>query len=91
MVEISLGSPQMSSDLTKSHLDLPEYCQICITSVRSGGSGFGEENSPLDLPASGLGSRNLSPTVGVVSSGGCRFGFGRVAWVGHVSGWVGHP
>ena len=30
MVEISLGSPRMSPDLTKSLLDLPNYCWICI-------------------------------------------------------------
>ena len=54
----------------RSHLDLLEYCQTCITSVRSSGSGFGEENPPLDPPTSGLRSGNPSPTVGVVGSGG---------------------
>ena len=92
----------MSPDLTKSHLNVAGSHQISlecrrilpdlyITSVGSGGSGFGEENPPLDPPASGLGVRNPSPIVGVVGSDGCRFGFGRVARIGRVSGWVGHP
>ena len=28
---------------------------------------------------------DLPPTVEVVSSGGCRFGFGRIAWVDRIS------
>ena len=76
--QISFGSPCILPDL---------YIML----VGSGGSGFGEENPPLDLPASGLGRRNPSPTVGVVGSGGCRFGFRRVIRVGRVPGWVGHP
>ena len=89
----------MLPDLTKSRLNVAGFHQISfgspcilpdlyITSVGSGGSGFGEENPPLDPPALGLGRRNLSPIVGVVGSGGYRFGFGRV---GRVPGWVGHP
>ena len=78
----------MSPDLTKYRLNvagspciLPD---LYITSVGSGGSGFGEENPPLDPPASGLGRRNPSPNR--------RSGrFGRVARVGRVPGWVGHP
>ena len=99
MVEISLGSPRMSPDLTKSRLNVAGSHQISIgsprilldlyiTSIRLGGSSFGEENPPLDPPALGLGCGNPSPTVEVVGSGSCRFGFRRVAWV---AGWVGHP
>ena len=87
----------MSPDLTKSRLNVAGSHQISvgsprilpdlyITSVGSGGSGFGEENPPLDLPTSGLGVRNPSPTVEVVGSDDCRFGFGRVTRVGRVSG-----
>ena len=100
--QISLESPQMSPDLTKSRLNVVGSHQISvgsprilpdlyITSVGSGGSGFGEENPPLDLPASGLERGNPSPTIGVVGLGGCRFGFRQVARVGQVPGWVGHP
>ena len=85
----------MSPDLTKYRLNvagspciLPD---LYITSVGSGGSGFGEENPPLDLPALGLGCGNPSPTVEVVGSGGFRFKFRQVARVGRVPGWVGHP
>ena len=78
MVEILLGSPQILPDLY-------------ITSVGLGGSGIGEENPPLNPPASGLGRGNLSPIIEVVDLGGCQFGFGQVAQVGRVSGWVGHP
>ena len=73
--QISLGSPQLLLDLY-------------IMSVRSGGSGFREENPPFDPPALGLGRGNPSPTVGVVNSGDFQFGFWRV---GQVWGWVGHP
>ena len=101
MVEISLGSPRMSTDLTKSRLNVAGSHQISvgsprilpnlyITSVGLSSSGFGEENPPLNPPASGLGRGNLSPTVGVVGSGDCQFGFGWVAQVGRVPGWVGH-
>ena len=97
--QILLGSPRMSPDLTKSHLDVAGSHQISlgsprilpdlyITSVGLGGSGFGEENPPLDPSTSGLGRGNLSPTVGVVGSGSFRFGFGRVAWV---LGWLDTP
>ena len=41
---------------------------LYITSVGSSGSGFGEENPPLDSPTSSLGYRNLSPTDESVSS-----------------------
>ena len=94
MVEISLVSPRMSPDLTKSRLNVAGSHQISvgsprilpdlyITSVESGGSGFGEENPPFDSLASGLGRENPSSTVGVVGSGGFRFWFGRVGRVGH--------
>ena len=36
---------------------------------RLSGSGFGEENSPLDLPVSGLGHGNLKSNDGSVGSG----------------------
>ena len=89
----------MSPDLTKSRLDVAVSHQISlgsprilldlyITSVESSGSGFGEENPPLDPPASGFGRGNLSLTVGVVGSGSFRFGFGRVA---RVPGWLDTP
>ena len=92
----------MSPNLTKSRLNVAGSHQISfgspcilpdlyITSVGSGSSGFGEENPPLDPPALGLERRNPSLTVGMVGSGGCRFGFGRVALVGRVPGWVRHP
>ena len=75
----------MSPDLAKSRLNVAGSHQISvgsprilpdlyITSVASGGSGFGEENPPLDPPASGLGRRNPSPTVGVVGLGGAGSG-----------------
>ena len=41
---------------------------LYITSVGLGGSGFGEENLPLDPLASGLGCRNLKPTDESVGS-----------------------
>ena len=100
--QISLGSPRMSPDLIKSRLNVAGSHQISvgsprilpdlyITSVGSGGLGFGEENPPLDPPTSSLGRRNSSLTVGVVGSGSCRLRFGRVARVGWVPSWVGHP
>ena len=76
--QISLGSSRILPDLY-------------ITSVESGGSGFGEENPPLDSPASGLGCGNPLPTIGVVGSGGFRFKFKQVARVGQVPGWLDTP
>ena len=73
--QISLGSSRILPDLY-------------ITSVESSGSGFGEENPPLDPPASGFGRGNLSLIVEVVCSGSFRFGFGRVA---RVPGWLDTP
>ena len=49
-----------------SYLSLISY--LYITSVGSGGSGFGEENLPLDPPASGLGRGNPKPTDGSIGS-----------------------
>ena len=55
MVEILL-------DLLGSKLDLAKAGQILyITLVRSGGSGFGEENLPLGPPALVLGRENPPP------------------------------
>ena len=76
--QISLGSPRILPDLY-------------ITSVGSDGLGFGEENPPLDPPASSLRRGNPSSAVRVVGSGGFQFGFRWVAQVGRVSSWVGHP
>ena len=76
--QISLGSSRILPDLY-------------ITSVESGGSGFGEENPPLDPPASGLRCGNPSPTIGVVGSGSFRFKFKQVARVGQVPGWLDTP
>ena len=69
LIEISLDlleSLRISSNL---NLILPELLDLYITSVGLGGSGFGEENPPLDPPASGLGRKNPSPTNGSVGSG----------------------
>ena len=40
--------------------------------VGSGGSGFGRGNPPTDLKGLGYVGGNLSPTVGLVGSGGGR-------------------
>ena len=42
---------------------------LYITFVESGGSHFGEENPPLDPPASGLGHINSKSTDGSVGLG----------------------
>ena len=83
MVKILRKSAWISSNLTGSHqiwlrsrrislnlsLILPELLDLYITSVESGGSGFGEENPPRDPSASGLGHKNPSPTDESVGSG----------------------
>ena len=64
-------------DLAKSHQIQLRTCWISsnlslissdlyITSIGSGGSGFREENSPLDSPTLGLGHGNLKPTNGSI-------------------------
>ena len=75
-------------DLAKSHQiwlrthwissDLSLISDLYITFVGSSGSGFGEENPPLNLPASGLGRGNPKPTDGSVGSGWTRVEIGRV-------------
>ena len=54
-----------SLDLLGFELDFSEFV---YNLHRSSGSGFGEENSPLDLPASGLGRRNPKSNDGSVGS-----------------------
>ena len=55
---------------------------LYITFVGSGGSGFGEENSPLDPPESGLGCGNPKLTDGSVGLGWTRVEIGQVGWSG---------
>ena len=59
--------------MVENSLDLLRFelilLDLYITFIRSGGSGFGEENPPLDLLALGLGRRNSKPTDGSVGSG----------------------
>ena len=51
--------------------------------------GFWERKPPIDPQTSGFVGGDPPPTVGVVGSGSFRFGFGRVAQVSRVPGWVG--
>ena len=77
-------------DLAKSHQIWLRTCWISsdlslispdlyITSVRSGGSGFGEENLPLDPLALGLGHGNPKLTDGSVGSSWNQV---EIGWVG---------
>ena len=63
--------------------------ELYITSVGSGGLGFGEENPPLDQPALGLGCGNPKPIVGasVPTEIGWRSG-GLVGPAGHSRVWT---
>ena len=70
--QIWLRTHWISSNLSMISPDL------YITFVRSGGSGFGEENPPLDPPVLGLGCRNPKLTNGSVDSGWTRVEIGRV-------------
>ena len=59
--------------------------------IESSGSGFGRGYLPTDPKVSSYVGGDLPPIDGVVNSGGFRFGFGRVAQVGRVSGLGGRP
>ena len=53
--------------MVENLLDLLGF-ELYITSIRSGGWGFGEKNLPLNPPVSGLGHRNPKPIDGSVGS-----------------------
>ena len=75
--QIWLRTHWISSNLSMISPDL------YITFVRSGGSGFGEENPPLDPPTLGLGRGNLKPFNESIGLGWTRV---EIGWVGRSSG-----
>lgn len=78
---------QISSVLVNICQKTFEYRQnfLFYFTIGSGGLGFCGGNLPIDLEVSGSVGGNSLSTVGVVSSGGWRFKFGRVRRVGRVS------